>query len=68
VSSRFVITFPNAQNERAQKRRLTLSERNGDKSRFHRLRKKKAAQRERNRKLRETLVAPKPLAAKAQNT
>ena len=43
-----------------------MSERNGDKSRFHRLRKKKAAQRERNRKLRETLVAPKPPAAKAQ--
>jgi hypothetical protein len=45
-----------------------LSERNGDKSRFHRLRKKKAAQRERNRKLRETLAAPKPPAAKAQTT
>ena len=37
-----------------------MSERNGDKSRFGRLRKKKILRRKRNRELREALSAPGP--------
>ena len=44
----------------AKKRSNCLSERNGDKSRFGRLRKKKILRRKRNRELREALSAPGP--------
>jgi hypothetical protein len=42
-----------------------MSERNGDKSRFHRERKKKIEQRRRNRELRLTLSATAPTGKKA---
>jgi hypothetical protein len=44
----------------AQNRSKCLSERNGDKSRFGRLRKKKILRRKRNRELCEALSAPGP--------
>lgn len=45
-----------------RRKRPTLSERNGDKSRFGRERRKKILQRKRNRELRERLKATTPLA------
>jgi hypothetical protein len=61
VTSRFRGSF-RAEDD---KRGGILSAINGDKSRFHRLRKQKALQRQRNRELRKALGLLKPPAAKA---